>query len=269
METRKFDMHVHTMEGSPDSSVSIMECVKILKEKGYGGMLVTDHNSYKGYEAMTFSEKQNLGDFVVLRGIEYDTFGSGHMLIIMPEGKIPKGLYHRGLPLATVLRIVHENGGIIGPAHPCGEPFLSFYSTGFWFKQKDLRSKIMEEFDFLEGYNACEVPDNNLKARKAAAFYKKPMTAGSDSHKADCVGLGWTDLPSDIKCEDDLIRYIKTKPDIYIGGRFYGKSTKEKLGKANHFLVYGFFYYNKAQNLAHQLIRVAKRHNNFDPGEKL
>ena len=45
----KFDMHCHTKEGSLDGKVEIEEYIRILKEKGYQGMLVSDHNSYNGY----------------------------------------------------------------------------------------------------------------------------------------------------------------------------------------------------------------------------
>ena len=45
----KFDMHCHTKEGSLDGKVGIEEYIRILKEKGYQGMLVSDHNSYNGY----------------------------------------------------------------------------------------------------------------------------------------------------------------------------------------------------------------------------
>ena len=45
----KFDMHCRTKEGSLDGKVEIEEYIRILKEKGYQGMLVSDHNSYNGY----------------------------------------------------------------------------------------------------------------------------------------------------------------------------------------------------------------------------
>ncbi len=37
----KFDMHCHTKEGSLDGKVPIEEFVRVLKEKGFDGMLVT------------------------------------------------------------------------------------------------------------------------------------------------------------------------------------------------------------------------------------
>ena len=45
----KIDMHCHTKEGSLDGKLSIRDNIRILQEKGYQGMLITDHNSYKAY----------------------------------------------------------------------------------------------------------------------------------------------------------------------------------------------------------------------------
>lgn len=45
----KIDMHCHVKEGSVDSKVSLEEYITLLKEKGFDGMLITDHNTYKGY----------------------------------------------------------------------------------------------------------------------------------------------------------------------------------------------------------------------------
>ena len=63
-----FDMHCHTSEGSPDAVVSVNDTIRKLKYKGYNGMLVSDHNSYKGYKSVV----NKFDDFIVLRGIEYD-----------------------------------------------------------------------------------------------------------------------------------------------------------------------------------------------------
>ena len=59
------DMHCHTKEGSPDGIVGIETTIKLLREKGYDGMLVSDHNSYSGYKAI----KKEYNNFLVLRGI--------------------------------------------------------------------------------------------------------------------------------------------------------------------------------------------------------
>ena len=115
----KFDMHCHTKEGSPDGKLPLLENIEILKRKGYQGMLITDHNSYRAYRYYQ-KLRQKPDNFVVLKGIEYDTIDAGHILIIMPDNvKLPL-LELRGLPVLLLIEIVHHYGGILGPAHPCG-----------------------------------------------------------------------------------------------------------------------------------------------------
>mgnify|MGYP002227403735 CR=1 FL=1 len=122
----KFDMHCHTKEGSLDGKVEIEEYIRILKEKGYQGMLVSDHNSYNGYRYWRDHIKgKKYTDFVVLKGIEYDTNNAGHFLVILPEGVKPRILEMRGMPVELLTRVVHAYGGILGPAHPFGEKYLS------------------------------------------------------------------------------------------------------------------------------------------------
>jgi hypothetical protein len=132
METgMKFDMHCHTKEGSLDGKVSVEQYISLLQKKGFDGMLITDHNSYNGYRAWNNTLKgKKYKDFVVLKGIEYDTIDAGHILVILPEDVKLKIMELRGLPVQFLIDIIHKNGGILGPAHPCGEKFLSITHTG-------------------------------------------------------------------------------------------------------------------------------------------
>ena len=67
----KIDMHCHVKEGSVDSRVSVEEYITILKEKGFQGMVITDHNTYNGYRYWKEHIKgKRHTDFVVLKGIE-------------------------------------------------------------------------------------------------------------------------------------------------------------------------------------------------------
>lgn len=71
----KFDMHCHTKEGSLDGKVPVEEFIELLVEKGFDGMLISDHNSYNGYRYWKKNVKdRRFPDFVVLKGIEYETF---------------------------------------------------------------------------------------------------------------------------------------------------------------------------------------------------
>lgn len=267
MNYMKLDMHCHTREGSPDSKVSLLENIDLLKKKGYQGMLISDHDSYKAYR---YYEKLSCKpeDFVVLKGIEYDTIDAGHMLIVMPTGvKLPI-LELRGLPVILLIEIVHHYGGIIGPAHPCGEKFLSICNT----LRGKMAKNIYRKFDFIEGYNACEDADSNIRAMQLAEEYDLPCFGGSDSHKTDSAGLGYTILQENINNETDLINYIRSGKSTMTGGIHYEHTTKAKLGKVNKVLVYSFWFYNrflallrrKARNLElmeHQLIESFRANN--------
>ena len=250
----KIDMHCHVREGSIDSKVSLEKYILKLKEKGIDGMLMTDHDTYNGYRYWknTFKGKK-YNDFVVLKGIEYDTLEAGHILIIMPQGVKMRLLEMRGLPLSLLIDFVHHHGGICGPAHPCGEKYLSFTNTKKWQTSPEL----LEKFDFVETFNACEPPESNAGAKLLAEKYNKPGTGGSDAHKLDCVGMAYTEFPHPIKTELDLIMQIRNREPIKAVGDFYTKTTKDKIGKANKLLVYSFWFYNRGG----ALLKMHKRKN--------
>ena len=250
MDFLRYDMHCHTSEGSVDSHCPIIEYALKLKGMGFGGMLVTDHDTYGGYEAYEKVKEDNelpdeLSDFNVFKGIEYDTWDFGHFIVIMPDEYNTDELIYRGLKLGKLIELVHEGGGILGPAHPICEPFLSFYATGIRYRHYNKMLSLLPKLDFIEGYNASEADEDNYKARVLARRYNKPVTGGSDAHKDDCIGLGYAFLPDNIKTNNDLIDYIKSAPAIRLGGRRYGKTLKDKLGAWNRFLVIGFYPYNK------------------------
>ena len=261
-------MHCHTSEGSIDSKVGMIEYAHQLKRMGFGGMLVSDHDSFEGYYYYkNHSQDEELKDFVVLRGIEYDTFEYGHVLVILPTDapvELLQLLEKKGLFLWRLIDVVHFFGGILGPAHPGGEKFLSFVAS----KHRKIVERAMHllNFDFVEGYNACEDDKSNAIAYQLARNNHLPVIAGSDAHSYDCVGLGYVYLPKTIQTEDDLIAYMKQKPNNRIGGSRYGKTTKDKLGRVNKILVYSFFLYNKLGALCawpkrHKLIKQLKNNS--------
>lgn len=251
----KLDMHCHVKEGSLDSKVSLDDYITKLKQDGFGGMLITDHDTYKGYRHWKNKMKGKLHeDFVVLKGIEYDTCDAGHIICIMPEGVKMRILELKGLPVQILIDVVHRHGGILGPAHPCGEKYLSFTNTKKYFQSPE----IIKRFDFIEVFNACEPETSNTSAARLAEKYRKPGIGGSDAHKLDCVGKGYTVLPQDVTCETELITLIREKADIRAEGSLYGKTTKEKLGKMNKILPYSFWFYNKGGALLRRRKRKQK-----------
>ena len=251
----KFDMHCHTKEGSLDGKVTIEEFILELKKKGFDGMLVTDHNTYNGYRRWKKHIKdRKYRDFTVLKGIEYDTIDAGHILVIMPEDVKLKILELRGLPVQFLIEIVHKHGGILGPAHPCGEKYLSILNT----RKHRNQLAVMDQFDFLEGFNACEDSGNNKKAKEIADQFGLPTFGGSDAHKLDCIGLAYTEFDREIHSESELIALIREMGEnaCSCGGEHYDKTTKDKIGKANNILVQSFWFYNHLCSLYRRHKRV-------------
>ena len=190
-------------------------------------------------------------DFIVFKGIEYDTYEAGHFIVIMPDGVDLKVLEYRGMKLRELIKLVHKHGGIIGPAHPCGEPFLSVYSTGK-YRQEVMIADIASRTDFLEGFNCGEDAWANEKAVWIGKKYGLPVIAGSDAHWGPCVGLAYTVLDEFPKNNNELIEYFKRIRGnselcnrIHIWGRPYPGTLKARLGIWNKLLVYGFWPYNK------------------------
>ena len=251
----KMDMHCHVSEGSVDSKVGIEEYIEILESKGYDGMVVTDHNTYNGYRYWKKNIKgKRHKDFVVLKGVEYDTLDAGHMLVIMPEGVKMRLLEIRGMPLQMLIEFVHRNGGVLGPAHPCGEKYMSYTNTKNFYKSPEL----VKRFDFVEVYNACEPAISNAGAQKLAEKYMKPGVGGSDAHRQNCVGMGYTEFEEDIKTEVDLIQAIHAKVFTKCDGQLYDKTTKDKLGPAKNIMAYSFWVYNKSGALYRKHKRITK-----------
>ncbi len=237
----KFDMHCHTKAGSIDSKLPIEQYIQLLKKQGFDGMLVTDHDSYKGYRYWHKNRKNIPDDFVVLMGIEYDTKDAGHFIVIMPDDIHLRVFQIRGMSVDMLIRIVHHFGGVLGPAHPFG----ARSSSAMFFKKMLKTPDIVKSFDFLEGFNTCETPHANEKARKLAQEYNKPCTGGSDSHKAEYVGMAFTVFDREIHCNNDLIASIKENGIVAFGGterKFLQKHKKRN----SIFATYGFRSYNRS-----------------------
>ena len=260
----KIDMHCHVKEGSLDSKVSVEEYIMLLKAKGFQGMVITDHNTYNGYRYWKNHIKgKRHKDFVVLKGIEYDTRDAGHILVIMPEGVKMRLLELRGMRVSVLIDFVHRNGGVLGPAHPCGEKYLSFANT----KRYRRSPELMKRFDFVETFNCCESEESNENALKLAKKYDKVRVGGSDAHKPDCVGRAYTILPEPVTCETELISMIHKKTAFETGGNYYHRTTKEKMGKVKLILTYSFWFYNKGGELLRRHGRNTKmeQENPIDP----
>ena len=252
----KFDMHCHAKEGSVDAKLSIFDYAGVLKQKGYQGMLITDHDSYRSWKAWETEKKEQnkmeAEDFYIIKGIEYDTIDAGHFIVIMPDGVNLPILEMRGLPLLLLIALVHRYGGILGPAHPYG---ASFTSANRAEKLPGYRY-AMSQVDFIETFNAAESYGSNSLAKKLAESYGKPETGGSDSHRLSGAATGYTLIDCDsITCANDMIRAIKEHKTCETGGvSRWGSGVKNTLVTSKP-VGLAFQCYNRGLALAHQRSR--------------
>ena len=149
----KIDMHCHVKEGSIDSRVSMEEYIQLLQSKGFGGMVITETDTYNGYR---FLEENPEGikytDFKVFKGVEYDTIGARHILVIVQDDQAAHSgaarcllislIFHRTFPMA----VCSVSSSLRGKVYRAS-------ATG---KNHRRDPKIVEQFDFVEVFNACE-----------------------------------------------------------------------------------------------------------------
>lgn len=260
----KLDMHCHTKEGSIDARVDLEQYIRKLIKSGFDGMLITDHNSYKGYQKWEeLKDKfESTKPFTVLKGIEYDTLDAGHFIAILPDEVNSRLLEIRGLTVRELERLVHYFGGILGPAHPYGTGFFAFMHTRTGKKNK----KIMEHFDFVETFNSCTHPKANQKALELARKWKLPQFAGSDAHRRDAIGTAFTEFNDKIKSNNDLIRVIKNaKDNMQVNDDVLTNVYKHTNFVIKELGVIGYYLYNKvAAAFRFPQRRLARIHFNHD-----
>lgn len=249
----KFDMHCHTKEGSIDSRTPIKKYIELLQEQGFSGMLITDHDSYKGYEYWYTHRSEMPEDFVVLKGIEYDTKDAGHYIVIMPDNVHLPVLKTRGMSVDMLIKLVHHYGGILGPAHPFGVRSAS----AMFFKRVHRNPELLHEFDFLEGFNTCETVKANRLAQALARCHNLQCFGGSDSHREKYVGTAFTVFDRDVKCNDDLIAAVKDRGVAAFGGKEREFLRKHKARNA-FYATCSFKAYNRSLSFLFTPVRKHK-----------
>lgn len=257
----KFDLHCHIKGGSIDSRVSLEKYIELLKEHGFDGMMITDHDTYRACKYWDrIKDQPEFKDFTVIKGVEYDTRDAGHFLVIMPDGLLLPVLTIRGMKLKRLIRIVHHYGGLLGPAHPYGVRS----SSAMLFKRLAKEPSMIRDFDFIETFNTCESPLSNVLAHKMAGKYSKIGLGGTDSHVEEYIGMGYTEIDDHIRCNNDMIRAIRERRIVDAGGIEREATVKSRM-KESHFGVLGFHIYNKGLGrllTPYRSFKLRHMHNN-------
>lgn len=218
----RYELHMHTSETSRCGRSSAYDMVKMYKDNGYTGIVVTDHfvNGYS-YSALqnTWKEKmdaylkgyhaakeagEELGIEVYL-GWEY-TYRGNNAEDYLTLGLDEKFLCEKAVDcdkwtIEQYAKVVHEAGGILIKAHP-------YRRADYIPSEVVLREGI---YDAVEVYNGGN-PTGTDYDDKALEYAKKmgyPMVGGSDTHHVSttCVsGVSFDEKPADYA---ELCTFIK------------------------------------------------------------
>ena len=184
-----YETHLHTREGSRCGRVHGEDYIPYMIDKGYAGMIVTDHfftgncavphflsweervDMYmSGYErALKASEGTS---FTVLFGIEYNFECDEYLIYGVDRRWLLDRPDIERMTRSEVYSEVHSAGGIMVQAHPYRErDYLS-----------DIKLAPKAAIDGVEIYNAANKPNMNALGYEFALPLGLPMTAGSDIH---------------------------------------------------------------------------------------
>ncbi len=185
MKKWRIDLHVHS-RFSADSVADPEAIIAAARARGLHGFAITDHNTSEC--AAFFAEKGLLDpggaavdDFLILPGQEITT-AEGHLLAIgvsLPNMK--------GIPAREAVAEIHRLGGLAIPPHP-----YDFFRAG-------IREPVLKtlDLDAIEVFNAASTLRHyNRQAFVYASRHRLAMTAGSDAHHPEAVGVAFTILQS-------------------------------------------------------------------------
>jgi len=184
----KFDLHLHT-KYSLDGREEPEKIAKFLRNNGFKGMAITDHDTIKG------ALNLKLKDFIIITGEEIKTKG-GHILAIGIEEEIKSRIADEAVDE------IHDKGGIAIIAHP------------FRFMKPNVN-----KIDAVEVINARCFPMQNRMAREYAERHNLPTTAGSDAHYLWAAGKAYTIIDENVSNTDDIIEAI-LKKRVRVGSNY-------------------------------------------------
>ena len=209
----KYELHCHTDMVSQCGRVKPAEIVKMYKEAGYSGIVVTEHYSpltfglrsyYKPQRLVDFylssyyeMKKYETEDFSVIFGMELRHYATGADYLIY--GIEPEWLKTQGNLMALwekqVYRKMHAQGYLVFQAHP--------------FRPYILRCNP-KYIDGIEVFNGkCDAKTNH-EALQWALKTGKLMSSGSDFHRPEHLARGGIITTEPIRTGKELVRILQS-----------------------------------------------------------
>lgn len=200
------DTHMHEMTYSKDSFLSLDVMVQIAKQKGLGGICITDHDSM-GLKAYTAEYTKRTG-FPVFVGIEF--FSLQGDIVAFGIEDYPK----ERVSAQEFIDIVKAQGGVCFAAHP--------FRNNNRGLEENLR--FVKGLDGLEVLNGSTSPEACVKAASYARELNLFTLGSSDCHVPEKVGVCATYFPEEVRTMEEFLTVFKKgemKPAYYAHGGYH------------------------------------------------
>jgi len=215
----RYETHCHTVEASACASASGEAQAKFYKERGFKGIIITDHFLNGNTRAPAelpweqrvdilcsgYENAKKVGDRIgldVFFGWEYAYLGADFLTYGFDRQWLLNHPEVMDMTPGEYFDFVHSEGGFISHAHPFRED---------WYI--DHIHLFPRKCDACEVINSCRKPLENEMARIYAEKYGLIPTAGSDNHHANQARLSGIET-------DETIRDINHFIDILRGGNY-------------------------------------------------
>lgn len=182
------ELHTHTQHSDGDFTVPGL--VHAAKQRGFAALALTDHNTDSGLREF-YPALEETG-MVGIPGIEWTTY-HGHMLVLGENGYTDwRGV--RPAQIDHAIEQIHQNGGIVGIAHPFA--LSNPVNTGYHW---EFQIADWDAVDFLEVWSRDDAP-RKIQSLRAFALWEQLLargcritaTSGRDWHREDNYAYGHT-----------------------------------------------------------------------------
>jgi sugar phosphate isomerase/epimerase len=207
------DMHVHTVRGAADSSLTPDQLIEEAQRIGLTGVNISEHD--RVWEAHLLEEFRAQSGLFVSRGMEVST-DMGHMIVIGLDRYVP------GIRRAAELRkVLDEVGGFMIVAHPFRHFFdpIHFRRDGrppFEMTPEEAaeRMPVFRLVDEMEIANGGSTPRENQFALNVAKTLGKRGIGASDCHSTNGVGYFVTVFEEELRDQTHMLEQLRV-------GRFH------------------------------------------------
>lgn len=215
-----YELHMHTSDTSRCGKSPAADMVAAYKQKGFTGVVVTDHlmNVQSHAEPETDwnrrVEKQLAGYYAALEAGEklgltvycgWELTYQDNAEDYLTLGLSPQFLYDHPwferYDIEKYRDAVHAAGGILVRAHP--------YRRAWYIKKPYVeREGIADAIEVFNGGNSSQ--EENDMALAYAQKHNMPMTGGSDAHHVDETARGYIALEKKAESYAELCEAIRT-----------------------------------------------------------